>query len=125
MACLSVGRHCADHIIQDLPVLVPFLRRHLVIVLRPIDQHRLLSVLEQAAAQISAVVQHRRLDLHNSSIFYPARHTAKVRMYLVYLEYWTPNLMPLMVYRELLFHPNLSIKVPMRDIGTSESNNLG
>ena len=32
-------------------------------------------------------------------------------MYLVYLKYWTLNLMP-MVYPNVLFHPNFSIKVP-------------
>ena len=31
-------------------------------------------------------------------------------MYLVYLKYWTLNLMPLMVYRKVLFHPHFSIK---------------
>ena len=31
--------------------------------------------------------------------------------YLVYLKYWTLNLMPLMVYPKLLFHPKSSIKV--------------
>ena len=35
---------------------------------------------------------------------------AKVRMYLVYLKYWTLNLMPLMVYPKVLFHPNFTIK---------------
>ena len=34
---------------------------------------------------------------------------AKVRMYLVYLKYWTLNLMPLMVYPKVLFHLNFSI----------------
>ena len=32
-------------------------------------------------------------------------------MYLVCLKYWTPNLVPLMVYPKVLFHPNFSIKV--------------
>ena len=32
-------------------------------------------------------------------------------MYLVYLKYWTLNLMPLMVYAKVVFHPNFSIKV--------------
>ena len=62
-----------DHIVQDLPVLVPFLRRHLVIMLRPVHQHRLLCVLEEATAQVSAVVQHRRLDLHVSCTCHPPR----------------------------------------------------
>ena len=35
---------------------------------------------------------------------------AKVRMYLVYLKYWTLNLKPLVVYPEVLFHPNSGIK---------------
>ena len=35
---------------------------------------------------------------------------ANVRMYLVYLKYWTVNLLPQMVYPEVLFHPNFSIK---------------
>ena len=34
---------------------------------------------------------------------------AKVRTYLVYLKYWTLNLVPL-VYPKALFHPNFSIK---------------
>ena len=29
---------------------------------------------------------------------------------MVYLKYWTLNLIPLMVYPYVLFHPNLSIK---------------
>ena len=32
-------------------------------------------------------------------------------MYLVYSKYWTLNLMPLMVYPKVSFHPNLSIRV--------------
>ena len=36
-------------------------------------------------------------------------------MYLVYLKYWTLNLMPLMVYSKVLFHPNFSIKVLSRE----------
>ena len=35
---------------------------------------------------------------------------AEVRMYLVYLKYWTLNLTPLMVYTKVLFHLNISIK---------------
>ena len=31
-------------------------------------------------------------------------------MYLVYLKYWTLNLMPLMVYPAVLFSPNFTIK---------------
>ena len=31
-------------------------------------------------------------------------------MYLVYLKYWTLNLMPLTVYPKVLLHPNFSIK---------------
>ena len=38
---------------------------------------------------------------------------AKVRMYLVYLKYRTLNLMPLMVYPTVLFHPNFSIKASL------------
>ena len=34
---------------------------------------------------------------------------AKVWMYLVYLKYWTLNLMPLMVYPNVLFRMNFSI----------------
>ena len=30
-------------------------------------------------------------------------------MYLVYLKYWTPSLMLLMVYPKVLFHPMFSI----------------
>ena len=35
---------------------------------------------------------------------------AKVRMFLVYLKYWTLNLIPLMVYPKVLFHPMFNIK---------------
>ena len=35
---------------------------------------------------------------------------AKVWMCLAYLKYWTPILMPLTVYPEVLFHPHFSIK---------------
>ena len=35
---------------------------------------------------------------------------AEVWMYLVYLKNWTLNLMPLIVYPKVLFHPNFSIK---------------
>ena len=31
-------------------------------------------------------------------------------MYLVYLKYWTLNLMPIMVYPKVLVHPMYSIK---------------
>ena len=34
----------------------------------------------------------------------------RVRMYLVYLKYWTLNLMPRKVYPNVLIHPNFSIK---------------
>ena len=30
--------------------------------------------------------------------------------YMVYLKYWTLNLMPLTVYPEVLFHPSFSIR---------------
>ena len=39
---------------------------------------------------------------------------AKVRMNLVYLKYWTLNLVPLMVYPQVIFHPNFSIKAHLR-----------
>ena len=35
-------------------------------------------------------------------------------MYLVYLKYWTLNLMPPMVYPKVLFHPVFSIKDQQR-----------
>ena len=35
---------------------------------------------------------------------------AKLQMYVVYLKYWTLELIPLMVYPKVLFHPNFSIK---------------
>ena len=35
---------------------------------------------------------------------------AKIQMYLVYLKYWTLNLMPRMVYTTVLFRPNFGIK---------------
>ena len=35
---------------------------------------------------------------------------AKVQIWLVYLKYWTLNLMHLMVYPKVLFHPKFSIK---------------
>ena len=35
---------------------------------------------------------------------------AEVRIYLVYLKYWTLHLIPLKVYPKVLFHPNISIK---------------
>ena len=35
-------------------------------------------------------------------------------MYLVYLKYWTLNLMPLMVCPKVLFHLNFSIKASVR-----------
>ena len=34
-------------------------------------------------------------------------------MYLVYLKYWSLNHVPIMVYHEVLFHPNFSIKTPV------------
>ena len=37
---------------------------------------------------------------------------AKVWMYLVYLKYWTLNLMPMIVYPKVL-HLNFSIKAPV------------
>ena len=37
-------------------------------------------------------------------------------MYLVYLKYWTLNLMHLMVYPKVRFIPNYSIKGPCHDI---------
>ena len=40
------------------------------------------------------------------------RPDAKDRMYLVYLKYWTLNLMPLIVYPKVLFNPMYSIKAP-------------
>ena len=42
---------------------------------------------------------------------------AKGRMYLVYLKYWTPKLIPLMVQPTVLFHPNFSIKVSVNLCG--------
>ena len=48
-----------------------------------------------------------------SQVGLPTPHV-KVRMYLVYLKYWTLKLMPLMVYPKALFHPNFSIKVSNR-----------
>ena len=51
-------------------------------------------------------------SLQDPAIGFPAlaHPDAKVRMYLVYLKCWTLNLMPLMVYPKVLFHPNFSIK---------------
>ena len=39
---------------------------------------------------------------------------AKVRMYLVYLQFWTLNLRPLMVYPKVLFPPKFGIKDGLR-----------
>ena len=36
---------------------------------------------------------------------------AKVRVYMVYLKYYTLNLRPLMVYPKVLFRPNFSTKL--------------
>ena len=43
---------------------------------------------------------------------------AEVRMCLVYLKYWTLNRMPLMVYPEVLFHLNFSIKAEAQSLMT-------
>ena len=47
---------------------------------------------------------------HHGKIRYEIQD-ARDRLYLVHLKYWTLNLMPLMVYPKVLFHPNFSIKV--------------
>ena len=57
----------------------------------------------------------KAIVLYRADISAPTRDThlhpdARVRIYLVYLKYWTLNLMPLMVYPKVLFHPNFSIK---------------
>ena len=44
------------------------------------------------------------------ALLMPGSPDAKVRMYVVYLKYWTLSLMHLVVYPKVLFHPNFSIK---------------
>ena len=79
-----------------------------------------LSISEFSSTTCSTSMTKRGLIIADLSLWHHLQFTtrlacplcpdAKDRMYLVCLKYWTPSLMPLMVYPKVLFHQMFSIK---------------